>query len=209
MLPPIRVVARNPAVMLDPESRINFSELHTIQYNWKVRPFGHVHERFHGRFDSLRDGVLRIILPSLQQKGSIPPPTSAPQTSATTATVEAIENARQTKISGSESHPSNSGALHVARGSRIASASKSVDTKGEASGAMQEVKLTQGSSASIERLQIARKAGSRRDSGQHVPSTGQRARTKSTSTRREGDKVALPLDGTATEEGKASTSLQR
>ena len=42
---PIRVIPDDPIEKLDPVSRLNFAQVHTIQHNIKVKPFGTVHPK--------------------------------------------------------------------------------------------------------------------------------------------------------------------
>lgn len=72
MLASILVVADKPTEALDPTSRINFAELYTVQYNCKVMPFGHVHEKFHARFDRLRHHVIQQVFPAPLHKIQLP-----------------------------------------------------------------------------------------------------------------------------------------
>lgn len=58
MLESIHVEPKVPWRRLDPMSRINFSELHTVHYKPNVKPFGHIDDRMHALFDSLRFRVL-------------------------------------------------------------------------------------------------------------------------------------------------------
>ena len=58
----IRVVPDQLTEMLDPMSRINYSELYTVQYRAKVKPMGSIHPHYRTYFDRDSWQVLGPIL---------------------------------------------------------------------------------------------------------------------------------------------------
>lgn len=63
MKPPIRITPDIPTSMLDPESRVNFSELYTVHIYSKVKPFGYVAEDLRWQLDLTRHQVFERIFP--------------------------------------------------------------------------------------------------------------------------------------------------
>lgn len=51
LLPSIRVLMDDPQETLDPESRMNYSELYTVQFNTKVMAVGWIHDDSEDDFD--------------------------------------------------------------------------------------------------------------------------------------------------------------
>ena len=62
MLTSIRVAKDDPSTMLDPLSRINYSEVYTVQLNVKVKAFGWIHPNFRHLFDGDSRYVLERLL---------------------------------------------------------------------------------------------------------------------------------------------------
>lgn len=69
MQPAIEVVPDDPAELLDPYSRLNYSELYTVQFNAKVKALGMLHPRSRPVFDESSSAVLRFRMfpPPMQQ----------------------------------------------------------------------------------------------------------------------------------------------
>lgn len=68
MLSPIKIEPHVKGDILDPNSRINFSELYTVHCNVKMKPYGRVADKFHEPFDRLCHQVVGQILPRLQPR---------------------------------------------------------------------------------------------------------------------------------------------